>query len=193
MLNGEKEIQQKIYNWYGDTSMLIIPNFTPADWWECDIFRVLKSGYTHEYEIKLSKKDYMADFKKQVTVAEWVKEPPIYKHDLLKHKRVKEPPIHKHNLLKRKCDVGPNRFSFVFGSVSLLDSVEVPDYAGILVLKEIPALTFSGEKETYFALRNIRNAPLLHKKKIEDKVIKQMNKSLYYRFWTERAKNYAQN
>ena len=177
MLNGEKEIQQKIYNWYGDTSMLIIPNFTPADWWECDIFRVLKSGYTHEYEIKLSKKDYMADFKKQVTVAEWVKEPPIYKH----------------NLLKRKCDASPNRFSFVFGSVQLLDSVEVPDYAGILVLKEIPALTFSGEKETYFALRNIRNAPLLHKKKIEDKVIKQMNKSLYYRFWTERAKNYAQN
>lgn len=172
MLNGEKEIQQKIYNWYADTSISIVPNFTPAGWWECDIFRVLKSGYTHEYEIKLSKSDYMADFKKQIVVAERLNKPPIYKHDLL----------------KRKCDVGPNRFSFVFGSVALLNSVEVPDYAGILVHKEIHALTFSGEREIYFALRSIRNAPLLHKKKVEDKVMEQVNKSLYHRFWSEREK-----
>ena len=126
----ERDIQQKIYNKYGPPSMLMIPNFAPGRWWECDIFRVLKSGYTWEYEIKLSKQDFMADFKKLKQIIDQGKSQVINKHDLLKN----------------KTDKGPNRFSFVFGSKELLDSVEVPDYAGIMFLKEVNISRFSGKR-----------------------------------------------
>lgn len=41
----------------------VIKNFF-IDSWECDLFSVTKSGYTNEYEIKVSRADYKNDFKK---------------------------------------------------------------------------------------------------------------------------------
>ena len=35
-------------------------------------------------------------------------------------------------------------------------------------------------------LKSLRNAPLLHKKKVDNKIIEQIYVSFYYRFWTER-------
>lgn len=48
--------------------------------WECDVIKVLKSGYWHEYEIKLSASDFRNDFQK---TAKYGNAGPK-KHDLFK-------------------------------------------------------------------------------------------------------------
>lgn len=42
----------------------MMPNYTPSQWWECDIFAVTKAGYFVEYEIKRTVADFRADAKK---------------------------------------------------------------------------------------------------------------------------------
>lgn len=62
---------------------IVIPNFywskgestNNAEYYECDIFKVTNSGYTIEYEIKISLEDFKHDFKKN----KYEK----YKHDLI--------------------------------------------------------------------------------------------------------------
>lgn len=46
--------------------------------WECDVIKVLKSGYWHEYEIKLSVSDFRNDFQKKLARAQGSEK----KHDL---------------------------------------------------------------------------------------------------------------
>jgi outer membrane autotransporter protein len=41
-----------------------MPNYTPKNWFECDVMAVTKAGYLEEYEIKLSASDFKADSKK---------------------------------------------------------------------------------------------------------------------------------
>ncbi len=60
----ETEIQNMIFRYYHqDRSNKIIPNVKLYDY-EADLLRITKAGFLHEYEIKLTKSDYKADFKK---------------------------------------------------------------------------------------------------------------------------------
>lgn len=42
-------------------SNLVFPNIYIGSW-EADILEITKSGYTYEYEVKISKSDFKADF-----------------------------------------------------------------------------------------------------------------------------------
>ena len=60
---SERLIQKKLYHrLFGNR--LVLPNFTPNGWFECDIWVLTKSGYGREYEIKLTVSDFKADAKK---------------------------------------------------------------------------------------------------------------------------------
>jgi hypothetical protein len=89
------------------TSDIIIPNFY-LGWYEMDLCKIMKSGYVVEYEIKISRSDFFADFKKDNG----------YKHSRLQTNT-------------SFC----NRFFFVTPK-GLLKPDEIPTYAGLIEYSE---------------------------------------------------------
>lgn len=58
------EIQRKLINWCVKSSYdIVIPNFF-VNTYEMDVFKLTANGYIFEYEIKISKQDFLRDFKK---------------------------------------------------------------------------------------------------------------------------------
>ncbi len=99
----EKDIQKIIMREY--THDLVIANYTPNKWHECDVMRITKSGYSTEYEIKLSSSDFSRD---------------KHKHWGLKHE----------NLLKGS-ENAPNSFYFVVPE-GLITPDRIPSFAGLI-------------------------------------------------------------
>lgn len=96
------KIQKELIKWCPAQAYdIIIPNFYHGIY-EMDVFKLMHSGYVVEYEIKISKSDFKADFKKG------------NKHSLMEDK---------------KCMC--NRFYFVVPE-GLININEVPKYAGLI-------------------------------------------------------------
>jgi hypothetical protein len=91
---------------YGSTDDILIPNFYFNGFYEMDVFKLSKSGYVTEYEIKISRSDFFADFKKSA-----------------KHKGLSE----------GKCQC--NRFIFATPE-NLIELDEVPKYAGWVTVRD---------------------------------------------------------
>jgi len=89
----------------------MLPNYTPPQWYECDLFVATKNGYSIEYEIKLSIADFKADFRK------WAK-----------HRRLLDP----------ACGhpFRPTRFYYVVPE-ALITKDAIPDYAGLLYIAKV--------------------------------------------------------
>lgn len=101
-----QEIQQSLINYIKGGYDIVLPNYYFGRY-ECDVFRIQESGYTVEYEIKVSREDFFADFKKG------------FKGE-------------KHCNLKAGTGFNcPNRFYFVVPK-GLVKAEEVPEYAGLL-------------------------------------------------------------
>jgi hypothetical protein len=86
------------------SSDMIIPNYYIGRY-EMDVFKLNATGYITEYEIKISKTDYLNDFKKG-------------DKNNLKHTEIKK-------------GFRSNRFFFVV-PYNLFDVSEVPDYCGLI-------------------------------------------------------------
>ncbi len=131
--------------------------------WECDFFSMTSSGYAVEVEIKVSRSDFFADFKKKD------------KHKLFRH-RNKEAVCIAHgwggfNNVKIPGEQGyhraefsniqfnnpllllPNRFYYACPE-GLIFADEVPNYAGLLY--------YRGN-----FLHEVKKAPLLHREKVD--------------------------
>ena len=100
---SEFEIQNSLwFDLHRKNHLPIVPNFTPVNYHECDMWSLTKSGYYQEHEIKISKADYKKDAKK----------------------------IKKHKMLEGKHENAPRQFWYVFPKM-LVDEKEIPDYAGL--------------------------------------------------------------
>lgn len=99
----ERYLQRRLFVEFQSGSMAIMPNYTPCRWQECDVWRVTKSRYAYEYEIKVTLADFRADFKKG-----W-----------------------KHRQLVDRVTAGPSRFWYVAPAGIILHN-ELPFYAGLL-------------------------------------------------------------
>lgn len=130
--------------------------------WESDLFCLTKSGYAIEIEVKVSRSDFLADFKKPKhkllqAAFEKVKYLMIDKKDASKNRETGEYYVNSYNACSFKyiqpSDKTPNRFYFAvpYGLVSV---EEVPAYAGLIYIDE---------NERYFVKKP---APLIHKTKI---------------------------
>lgn len=112
---------------------------------ECDVMAVSKADYIYEYEIKISKSDFKADFKKE------------------KHKLIMEKKFVNESKTWRIPFYAPNYFYFVVPE-NLVTLDEIPEYAGLIYLKK-------NEREIeYFEI--IKKAPLLHKTKATTEFIR---------------------
>ena len=89
---------------------LVMPNYTPDGWWECDVLSVSDAGYASEFEIKTSRGDFFRDFSKE--------------------KRQGEATMAKHDRLVLDNRVISEYYFVVPAHMVTLD--EIPPYAGVI-------------------------------------------------------------
>ena len=160
-MRTESAIQSALWDGMRDTYRPILPNYTPPNWWECDLFAVSKtSSFWYEFEIKLTTADFKKDMFKSDRVyrnREWV--------TLLKH-----------DLLKAKSEAGPSRFYYLL-TPKVAERVEIPDYAGLKVIKETNGRVW---------LEDVKQAPLLHRARVAPEIVAKVYEACYWRFWNQR-------
>lgn len=142
--------------------MIVVPNFTPAKWFECDLFSVSKSRYWTEHEIKLTVGDFKADAEKKQYVLNG---------DYFEWKS-------KYSLLTEKDNRGPSSFWYVL-STDVARQVTIPEWAGLKVV------AFSA-RAGYLNLNVMKAAPRLHKVKVSDGLMEQASVAMYWRYWRMR-------
>lgn len=158
MNEREKEIQEVIgtHNFSKKHSPITF-NFQGEGLGECDVISISKSGYVYEYEIKVSRSDFKADFKK------------TWKHEKL----INLEPL-------RILDEWMNGKK-TGGKVT---QVIIPNYfyyvtpPGMLKVDEIPPYAGLGEETGESWIRIIKKAPKLHKHKATDRLIKSIAHNL---------------
>ena len=130
----------------------ITSHFSGQRFEECDVLSVTKSDYICEYEIKISKSDFKADFKKT-------------KHNLINEKVFTET-MSTVKAGNRYFELpnpyyAPNYFYFVV-TENLVSLDEIPKYAGLMYIIENGTFSI------------IKKAPLLHKTKATTEFIRNV-------------------
>lgn len=169
---NERSVQNALFDYLRSRGYLLAcPNYTPADWWECDLLGITRAGLAVEFEIKLTRSDFKADAGKSRV-----------KYDLRKGGFAKLPAESKHDLLASRDPRAPSRFFYVVPA-GLLMPGDVPEWAGMIEI---------AEKRTHrtvrprLTVREIRPAPRLHRQKPDERVVCHMSSVFYWRFWNLR-------
>jgi len=135
---------------------MIVPNAFVGDN-EMDFCCIRKSGYVDEIEMKVTKSDFLADFKKTSRV----KIDNTYciknKHEAIAGGYLKS-----------------NHFSFLVPE-ELQKELIIPEYAGLY--------TFSKSIKGLYRIKEVKKPKMLHKRKISDKSKYLIVRKLAYRYW----------
>lgn len=166
----ERQIQSALFRRKASICQIMMPNYTPSRWFECDVFAVTRSGYFHEYEIKLTKADFERDSEKSAHRS-W---------SLINGKPVRVNGVTKHGLLSCATERGPVTFTYICPD-GLLTADEIPEFAG---LQYALSHRIGGVR-----LREIKPSPRLHGAKCCPKIIAHVRGVCYWRFWRERMKH----
>lgn len=163
--------------------------------WESDKLIWTKAGYIYEFEIKISRSDYMNDFRHKVekhlllnsalpdesTVA---READLF-GNLLKEKRKRYPQITRGEAKLMMKPVGermPNYFYYAVPE-GLLDADEVPPYAGLIYITTYKG-SFEDQPDKWLhRIKIVRKAPQLHKTKYTDAEL-NLGEKFYYNMKT---------
>ena len=149
----ERNIQRAIWSRYNGGWLVACNNIYLYRHWESDLLAVTASGYTVEYEIKLSVADFIADSKK------------IQKHINL---------VNGH---------GPNRFYYVVPEGLISDNVVPSYAGLLYAYDEgdwiyVDNMAGSGQDRRY-----LKSAKRVHSNKINEREFKKISQSLYWRYW----------
>ena len=135
-------------NLYEKSRSIFCTNFQGMGFSECDVLRITESNIVYEYEIKTSRSDFKADFKKTY-----------------KHKRLSNPTYKIERYLKWKQHPSlPNYFTYVTPK-NMVKISEIPSYAGLIYVDE-------NEIEV------IKKAPKLHSFKATEGLIRTVCNTL---------------
>jgi hypothetical protein len=164
--------ERAIWRDRGHRSLVMAPNYTPAGWWECDMWMVTKALYACEFEIKVSVADFKAD--KAKWKRQFVREPggQWFEGKDVTHK--------KHDQLAARSTNGPNRFYFVMPAALGLTASDVPEWAGLMEWRE---------QRYNSGFSRIKEAPTLHREPVKPGVLKHCQSVFYYRYWHLRHKH----
>ena len=127
---------------YEKSRSIFCTNFQAMGFSECDVLRITPSNIVYEYEIKTSRSDFKADFKKK------------YKHNRLSNT------INKNNEYIKWSghpDI-PNYFTYVTPK-NMVKPTEIPEYAGLIYVE--------GDN-----IEIIKKAPNLHNFKANETLIR---------------------
>ena len=136
---------------------VVMPSITPRNWYECDLLEITKAGYFREFEVKLTK----ADFVKDACKASW------------KDRRAERT---KHTRLDCRDTQGPCEFTFVVPE-DLAPKLEPPAWAGMMAFKVV---TDIGRPRVYF--RSLKTALRLHRTKADPALRMQVFEACYWRY-----------
>lgn len=128
---------------------------------EMDAIVINPSGYVTEFEIKVSRSDFFADFKKE------------HKHECYKNRGLVEGDL---DSLKTKI---PNKFYYAVPK-GLVKPEEVPEYAGLMYFTKFQLKEHPGKEFIEFTYE--KKAPFIHKQKADDLVIMKIANILSARF-----------
>jgi hypothetical protein len=147
--------------------VMTVPNNTTGILSEADLLSLTPTHFIHEFEIKLSKSDFRADFKN--------------KH--FKHQKFGQ--LLTQDEEEKKPYYCPNYYWFVMPE-NLLPLESIPDYAGLIYVKEREHKNLFGTLKV--GLETVKRAPRLHSTKLEDKWIEKLHNTLKNRYWSLRIK-----
>lgn len=166
-------IQIKLFHELRSSCKWVIPNYTPKNWFEADIWAITKAGYTREYEIKISKKDFLKDREKFLCKS---------KSGRKVCKRHEISPLYKKEYKYDKilAGDGPSYFYYVT-SEGVIPEDMVPAWAGWIECRK-------RGKSVVFIKR--REPKQLHKNKVPLSLDTEVLTTFYWRFWTEAEKRY---
>lgn len=127
---NERDIQAALYDWRACVapSPPMIPNVYFYQW-ESDLLYISRAGYVTEFEVKLTRSDFRADFKK------------VARHDRLK-----------------SGGPGRPKFFYYATPKGLVLPDEVPAYAGLIYIESSPYRKGWGVTPKYRA-RRVKKAP----------------------------------
>jgi len=162
---NEAMIQQGLFYAFHGSSRVVMPNYTPPHWFECDIYQVTNALYPVEFEIKISVADFRADFAGKPA-----------KHCALAGEDViafDGSALNMPSQMFRR----PKRFWYVMPQ-EIADQVEIPEYAGLMIA--IPGGSASD-------IRRVKAAPSLGGEKIPEEAVARMHRNFYHRYWSLRG------
>ena len=139
----------------------VCSNFSGAGFAEMDCLVMTKAGIITEFEIKMSRGDFFADFKKP-------------KHEVFKNGGK---PTQGDIWSLSRCY--PNKFYFAVPE-NLVSPMEVPEYAGLIYFKKYKLATHPGQEFIEFTYA--RKAPFIHRVKHGQEVISAIARVLSARF-----------
>lgn len=135
-----------------------LPNFTPLEWWECDLFVLTKSGYFREFEVKISRSDFLRDGEKSAEVGPW-------------KWGEKRPTERKHDLLASGSTRAPYQFWYVTPP-GVLTAADLPPWAGLIEMV--------GNGPNFYE-RQVVEAPRIHRVKADPKIRAHALEACYWR------------
>ena len=149
-MHSEGSIVKLLSSKYKDTTRFRVSNiYVFKDDWESDFFIVQKaSGYCYEIEIKITRADFFADFKKRE------------KHEILKTGKYSQR-WQQHNretnqweLMSKEVEYTfrPNKFFYCVPE-GLISVNELPEYAGLMYAKD-------------YTINTIKEAKFIHREKL---------------------------
>lgn len=134
-----------------------IPGSMSVFGWECDVLSLTKANMVHEYEIKITRSDYKADFRNKKR-----------KHKSLVDRRSYAAVWKRYPENKNVQTLTPNYFWFVTAPMD----IEIPEYAGHMIVKE---------SNRGPILEVIKTAPRLHREKIRANQVNSIARGLAFR------------
>lgn len=175
---SEKNIQRLLvsYNRFLERYQVMMPNCYCQSDNECDVFMVRKSMLSDEFEIKISRDDFVKDGKKIIQYREIDKEGDLFRGNEWEQwcsggRIAGEEPwkMNKFEAYQQGYGV-PNYFWYVLAEGIIKDESEIPDYAGLIIVSKRGGI------------RIVRNPKMLHKRKVDDKLYKKTLMKGYSRY-----------
>lgn len=181
----EQKIQRRLNGFFASWKYNVDGLFVFG--WESDKLIWTKAGYIYEFEVKISRADYMNDFRHKVEKhlllnsalpdgQQKARQQDLF-GNLLQQKRKRYPEITMEQARQRMKPVGermPNYFYYAVPE-GMLEADEVPPYAGLIYIHEDSGLAI------------IREAPRLHAKKYTDSEL-NLGEKFYYNMKTWQRK-----
>lgn len=161
----EWEIADHFYAQHCRRKHLVVPNYRPYGWSECDLFVLDNADLFFEVEIKTSRADFFADAKKTLVQPDG-------------HRRVK------HDLMLRGCHYGPVAFFYLLAN-GIVDLEEVPQHAGVFWINNL-----STDAGIYFTAA--RRAQPLHNQRFDiererDAIMRRLSR----KYWSIRVNEFC--
>lgn len=168
---NEREIQNALYRFLTHKGHWALCANIYLFCWESDFFSLRKSGYSCEYEIKISRSDFKADFKKTDKHFALQNGHVLYEHKTWHRKEDgKYEQIAENQPVKKSR---PNYFWYVTPP-GLIKPEEVPEYAGLMYAKNKWYCT------------EVKKPKLLHKEKYKQRWIDKILRSVSFKYWHSR-------